>query len=76
MSDSDHRLVEFRRLNVVGKAVFLAGSAFKTLGAMATFAVGTAGVVWREAERALRDELDDGIEDAKVIDEDLPWGLQ
>lgn len=63
-------MVEFNRLNTVGKAVFIAGSAFKTLGALVDFTVGTIGTVWTEAERALREELDDGIEDAKIIDED------
>jgi len=70
MPEPDNRLVEFNRLNTVGKAVFIAGSAFKTLGALVDFTVGTIGTVWTEAERALRDELDDGIEDAKIIDED------
>jgi len=74
MPDPDNRLVEFNRLNTVGKAVFIAGSAFKTLGALVDFTVGTIGTVWTEAERAFSDEVDgaskDGIEDAKIIDED------
>ncbi len=74
MPEPDNRLVEFNRLNTVGKAVFIAGSAFKTLGALVDFTVGTIGTVWTEAERAFSDEVEgestDGIEDAKIIDED------
>ena len=72
MPEPDNRLVEFNRLNPVGKAVFIAGSAFKTLGALVDFTVGTIGTVWSEAERAFADEVEgeDGIEDAKIINED------
>ncbi len=70
MSDPDNRLVEFNRLNSVGKAVFIAGSAVKSLGALVEVAVDTIGTIWTDAEKAFRKALDDGIEDAKVIDED------
>jgi hypothetical protein len=74
MPEPDNRLVEFNRLNPVGKAVFIAGSAFKTLGALVDFTVGTIGTVWTEAEKAFADEVEggseDGIEDAKIINED------
>lgn len=70
MSDPDNRLVEFNRLNSVGKAVFIAGSAVKTLGALVEVTVDTIGTIWTDAEQAFRKALDDGIEDAKVIDED------
>ncbi len=63
-------MVEFNRLNPVGKAVFIAGSAFKTLGALLDFTVGAVGSVWTEAEKAFRDGLDDDVEDANVIRED------
>ena len=63
-------MVEFNRLNPVGKAVFIAGSAFKTLGALLDFTVGAVGSVWTEAEKAFRDELNDDVEDANVIRED------
>ena len=82
MPEPDNRLVEFNRLNPVGKAVFIAGSAFKTLGALVDFTVGTIGTVWTEAERAFKEEVEGGtddnihegtrerIEDAKIIRED------
>lgn len=70
MPEPDDRLVEFNRLNPVGKAVFIAGSAFKTLGAIVDFTVGAVGTVWTEAEKAFRDEVEDGVEDAKIIRED------
>lgn len=70
MPEPDNRLVEFNRLNPVGKAVFIAGSAFKTLGALLDFTVGAVGNVWMEAEKAFRDEVEDDVEDAKIIRED------
>lgn len=70
MAEPDNRLVEFNRLNPVGKAVFIAGSTFKTLGEILDFTVGAIGTVWTEAEKAFNDEIDDGVEDAKIIDED------
>ena len=70
MPEPDNRLVDFNRLNPVGKAVFIAGSAFKTLGAILDFTVGAVGTVWTEAEKTFRDEVDDGVEDAKIINED------
>ena len=70
MPEPDNRMVEFNRLNPVGKAVFIAGSAFKTLGALLDFTVGAVGSVWTEAEKAFRDELNDDVEDANVIRED------
>lgn len=70
MPEPDDRLVEFNRLNPVGKAVFIAGSAFKTLGAIVDFTVGAVGTVWTEAEKAFREEVEDGVEDAKIIRED------
>jgi hypothetical protein len=70
MSDPDYRLVEFNRLNPVGKMVFVAGSVFKTLGAFVDFTVGAIGTVWDEAEKAFEQGKSDQIEDAVILDEE------
>ncbi|MDA0684846.1 MAG: hypothetical protein O3A57_10545 [Bacteroidetes bacterium] len=49
---TDNRVVEFERLNTVGKAVYLAGGAFRTLGSIFDFTVSTIGDVWIQAEKA------------------------
>ena len=69
MSEPDRRMVEFDRLNPVGKVVFVAGTAFKTLGALVDFTVGAIGKVWDEAERAFDQGRSDAVEDAKIIEE-------
>lgn len=69
MPEPDRRMVEFDRLNPVGKVVFVAGTAFKTLGALVDFTVGAISKVWDEAERAFEEGRSDTVEDAKIIDE-------
>lgn len=70
MSEPDQRLVEFNRLNPVGKMVFVAGSVFKTLGALVDFTVGTIGTVWDEAEKAFEQGRSDQVEDAVILEEE------
>ena len=70
MSEPDHRLVEFNRLNPVGKMVFVAGSVFKTLGALVDFTVETIGTVWDEAEKAFEQGRSDKVEDAVILEEE------
>ena len=78
----DQRMVEFNRLNPVGKVIFVAGSAFKTIGALVDFTVGAVGTVWTEAEKAFSDGKSEGpaaengdsaaapgVEDAVVLEE-------
>lgn len=69
MSEPDRRIVEFERLNLLGKAFFLGGAAIR-LAANAIDAVleKTADVV-ADAERAFREGLDPNIEDAKILEE-------
>lgn len=69
MSDSK-RLVEFDRLNLLGKAVFLGGSAVKLAAHAIDTAVRRAADVYVDAEKAFRQELDTDIEDAKILREE------
>lgn len=70
MTDNQDRpLVEFERLNLLGKAAFLGGSAVRLAAGLIDSAVHHAAEVYVEAERAFHQGRDRNIEDAKVIDE-------
>lgn len=70
MTDNENRpLVEFERLNILGKAAFLGGSAVRLAASLIDSAVHRAAVVYVEAERAFNQGRDPNIEDANVIDE-------
>lgn len=69
MHESDERIVEYERLNILGKAAFLGGSAVRFTADLIDAAVHRAADVYLEAERAFKQGLDPNIEDAKVIGE-------
>ena len=69
MTDPERRIVEFDRLNWLGKAVFVTGNVARVVGGLLDFVVDrTAGIIG-DAERAFREALDDSVEDAKILDE-------
>lgn len=65
----DRPIIEFERLNLFGKAVFLTGAAVRTTASLIDWAVEKTADVVVEAERAFRDGLDPNVEDAKILDE-------
>jgi hypothetical protein len=67
MSEDDRRIVEFNRLNVVGKAVFVAGTAMKIAGGVLESAMNTFSVIITETERAFQQGLDANVEDANIL---------
>lgn len=69
MNESEKRLVEYDRLNLLGKAAFLGGTAVRLASGLIDAAVHRAADVYVDAERAFRQGLDPNIEDAKVIEE-------
>lgn len=70
MSDSDDRLVEFERLNVLGKAVFLGGAAVRLAAGAIEGTVKRAADIYLDAEKAFREGSDPNVEDAKIIEEE------
>lgn len=70
MSDPEGRLVEFERLNVFGKAVFLGGAAVRVAAEAIDSTVRRAADIYVDAEKAFREGRDPNIEDAKILDED------
>lgn len=73
MSEPERREVEYDRLNPIGKAIYLTGSAVRVASDFLDFTLRTAGTVLTEAERAFREGLseEDGedISDARVLNE-------
>ena len=68
-SDKNNKLVEFDRLNSVGKVVFLAGTVYKAAEQIADYTLSSLSAVWDEAEKAFTDGLSDAVDDAVIIDE-------
>ena len=69
MSDRGQREVDFDRLNLLGKAVFITGSAFRIIGSVLESVVETVSGVVNEAEKAFKSGLDPNVDDAKILDE-------
>lgn len=69
MADSERRLIEFERLNLLGKAVFLGGSAVRLAAGLIDQAIDRASDIVADAERAFRQGRDGDIEDAKILEE-------
>lgn len=70
MNDPERRLVEFERLNVFGKAVFLGGTAVRLAADVIDSTVQRAADVYVDAEKAFREGRDPNIDEAKILDED------
>lgn len=66
---SDDRLVEFERLNLLGKAVYLGGTAVRLAAGAIDASVRRAADIYVDAEKAFRQGRDPNVDDAKIIDE-------
>jgi hypothetical protein len=69
MPDSEKRIVEFERLNPLGKAVFLGGAVARLLGQSIEFVIERTVDLVVEAEKAFKEGLDPNVEDAKILEE-------
>ncbi len=69
MSNEENKIVEFDRLNPVGKAIFIAGTAFNTIGTIFDYTVNAIGDVWTMAENAFLEGSSEEIDDAVILDE-------
>lgn len=63
------RLVEFDRLNLLGKAVYAGGAAVRIAANAIEAAIDRTADVLADAERAFRQGMDDNIDDATILDE-------
>lgn len=69
MPDNDKRLVEFGKLNLFGKAIFVTGTTFRFVGDLLNSVVETVGGILSEAERAFVEGTKPDIDEAKIVDE-------
>ena len=70
MSDSnDRRIIEFERLNPLGKAVFLTGAAVRTTASLIDKTLERAADILIETERAFKEGRDPNVDDAKILEE-------
>lgn len=70
MTDPDNRIVEYERLNLLGKAVYVGGQVARSLGLVIEAVVERTADIIGDAERAFREALD-GVEDAKILEENI-----
>ena len=68
-SDDQNKLVEYDRLNSVGKAVFIAGSAYRVAEKVIGYTFTTLQTIWEEAEKAFAEGNDPASDDAVIIEE-------
>ena len=61
--------IEFDRLNLIGKAVYVGGAGFRFVAGAIDSAVNRAVDIYLDAEKAFKQGLDPNIEDAKILEE-------
>jgi len=64
-----HQIIEFGRLNLLGKAIFVVGATVRTTAHLIDKTLDKAVDLVLEAERAFKEGRDGTVEDAKVIGE-------
>lgn len=69
MDDSRKKIVEFSRLNAIGKAVYVGGAAVRFASELLDAAIDRVAEVVSEAERAFKQGRDPNVEDAKILEE-------
>ena len=69
LDPEERQIIEFDRLNRLGKTVFIAGVAVKTTGAFIDTALEKVVDLVLEAERAFKEGLDAPVENAKILEE-------
>ena len=69
MSERGQREIDFDRLNLLWKAVFVTGTTFRALGNLLESVVETVSGIVSEAEKAFKSGLDGDVDDATILDE-------
>ncbi len=65
----ERRIIEFEKLNWLGKTVFLAGAAVETTAQLIDKALEKAVDLVLETERAFKEGRDSPVDDAKVLED-------
>lgn len=69
MEDHDHRIIEFERLNLLGKTVYITGATARFAAGLIEKAIDRAADIAAEAERAFRQGRDPNVDDARILEE-------
>lgn len=71
MNDKPERIVEFERLNLLGKAVYAGGAVVRFTAKAIDEVIDRATDVFAEAERAFKQGADPNVDDARILDEQV-----
>lgn len=69
MSDKDRPDIEFSRLNVLGKLVYVGGAAARVVSGGIDRVLNHVADVVVETEKAFKEGRDENIEDARILEE-------
>ncbi len=69
MPDNDNRLIEFEKLNLVGKAIFITGTTFRFVGDLLSSVAETVVEILSDAEKSFLEGSDPNVDEAKIVDE-------
>ena len=69
-ANQEERLVEFERLNMLGRLVCLGGLAARLTTGAINAAARRAVNIYTDAEKAFKEGRDPNVEDARIIDEE------
>jgi len=67
--DNDNRLIEFEKLNLVGKAIFITGTTFRFVGDLLSSVAETVVEILSDAEKSFLEGSDPNVDEAKIVDE-------
>jgi hypothetical protein len=67
--NEENRLVEFERLNLIGKAIFITGTTFKFVGDLLNTVAESVSEIIADAEKSFNEGADPNIDEAKIIDD-------
>jgi len=69
MADKKERKVEFDRLNLVGKAIFVTGTTARFVGDLLETIAESVTTLVVDVEKAFKEGANPNIDDAKILDE-------
>ncbi len=69
MNKEPERIIEFKRLNLFGKAVYTGGAVVRLAAHAIDTTIDKVADVYAEAERAFREGADPNVDDARIIEE-------
>lgn len=67
--EQEERIVQFDKLNMLGKAVFVSGLVTRAATRLVESAIKATADIVVEAEKAFKQGLDPNIEEARIIEE-------